>query len=51
MESMDRILNPDMWDAVFPVIAFVLVIVVPIGIAGYVIYRTLTERDVCDHEI
>lgn len=49
--AVERILNPHMWDAVFPVIAFVLVIVVPASVALWAIGKTLRERDVGDGEV
>lgn len=50
MDSMERVLNPSLWDAVFPVIAFVLVIVVPSLVAGWAIVKTARERDVGEGE-
>lgn len=49
--AAERILNPHLWDAVFPVIAFVLVIVVPATIAIWAIVKTIREPDVSDGEI
>lgn len=49
--AMERVLHPHLWDAVFPVIAFVLVIVIPSSIAVWAIVKTLRERDLSDGEI
>jgi len=50
MDSMERVLNPSLWDATFPVIAFVLVIVVPCAVALWAIVKTIRERDVGEGE-
>lgn len=49
--SMERILHPHLWDAMFPVIAFVLVIVIPSSIAIWAIAKTLKEKDLSEGEI
>jgi hypothetical protein len=49
--AVERVLNPHLWDAVFPVIAFVLVIVIPSSIALWAIVKTFRERDVSDGEV
>jgi hypothetical protein len=49
--AVERVLNPHLWDAVFPVIAFVLVIVIPASIALWAIIKTIRERDVSDGEV
>lgn len=49
--AMERVLHPHLWDAMFPVIAFVLVIVIPSSIAVWAIAKTFRERDISDGEI
>ena len=49
--AMERVLHPHLWDAMFPVIAFVLVIVIPSSIAIWAIAKTFRERDTGDGEI
>ena len=44
--SKARLQDPTLYDAVFPVIAFVLVIVVPSCVALWVIFKTVTEKSV-----
>lgn len=48
--ARQRMLEPNLYDAVFPVIAFVLVIVVPSAVALWVVYKTVTEKTVEDGE-
>ena len=38
-----RFQDPTFYDAVFPFIAFVLVIALPVTIAGWVIFKTMTD--------
>ena len=40
-----RITEPHMYDAIFPVIAFLLVVVLPSTAVLWVMYKTLTEKD------
>jgi hypothetical protein len=40
-----RLQDPTMYDAIFPVIAFFLVIILPTCIAFWVIFKTVTEKD------
>ena len=42
--AKQRLQDPTYYDAVFPFIAFFLVIVVPIAIASWVIFKTATEK-------
>ncbi len=42
--AKQRLQEPTYYDAVFPVIAFSLVIVVPSCVALWVIFKTLTEK-------
>lgn len=51
MNTMERVLHPHLWDAMFPVIAFVLVIVIPSTIAVWAIVKTFRERDLGDGEV
>ena len=37
-------MNVSWIDVISPVVTFVLVIVLPVGLAGWVVYRTLTEK-------
>jgi hypothetical protein len=42
--AVQRLAEPTYYDIVFPVIAFLLVIVVPSVTALWVVYRTVTEK-------
>ena len=42
--SIERIADPHLLDAIFPVFAFFAVILVPAALALWVSYRTVTER-------
>lgn len=48
--AKQRLLEPSLYDAVFPVIAFVLVIIVPSTVALWVLYRTMTDKTVDEGE-
>jgi hypothetical protein len=41
--SVKRLQDPTYYDAIFPFVAFFLVIIVPATVALWVIYRTVTE--------
>jgi hypothetical protein len=43
-------LEPSLYDAIFPVIAFSLVIVVPTLVAFWVIWKTTTEKTLGEGE-
>ena len=42
--AAQRLQDPQMYDVVFPIIAFMLVMVVPTLIAIWVIYKTVTDK-------
>jgi hypothetical protein len=42
--AKQRLQDPTIYDAVFPFIAFILVVVLPASVALWVIVRTLTEK-------
>ncbi len=42
--AVQRMADPQMYDLVFPVIAFILVIMVPATTALWVIFKTATEK-------
>jgi hypothetical protein len=42
--AKQRLQDPTIYDAVFPFIAFFLVVVLPAAVAMWVIVRTLTEK-------
>lgn len=42
--AVQRLADPTMYDIIFPVLAFVLVIILPSVTALWVIWRTLTEQ-------
>lgn len=48
--AQQRMLEPSLYDAVFPVIAFSLVIVVPTLVALWVIWKTMTEKTLGEGE-
>lgn len=48
--AQQRIQEPHFYDIVFPVIAFLLVIVVPTLVAVWVLYKTVTEKTVEEGE-
>lgn len=48
--AQQRLLEPHAYDAVFPVIAFVLVIVVPCLVAAWVVFKTVTDNTLEDGE-
>ena len=41
--AVKRLQDPTYYDAIFPFVAFFLVIIVPASVAIWVIYKTLTE--------
>jgi|GEM_PF-1466468 len=43
-----RVTEPHMYDAIFPVIAFLLVVVLPTSAVLWVMYKTITEKDADD---
>jgi hypothetical protein len=49
--AVQRLAEPTVYDLVFPVIAFLLVIVLPTATAVWVIAKTLTNRDKEEDEI
>jgi hypothetical protein len=42
--AVERLQEPNLYDMVFPIIAFGLVILLPTATALWVIYRTVTEK-------
>lgn len=42
--AAQRLADPTVYDAVFPAIAFLLVIVLPVATALWVIWKTVTEK-------
>lgn len=48
--AQQRMLEPSLYDAIFPVIAFSLVIVVPTLVALWVIWKTTTEKTLGEGE-
>lgn len=43
--AQKRLQDPTIYDAIFPVVAFFLVIVLPALVAFWVIFKTVTETD------
>ena len=43
--AQKRLQDPTIYDAIFPVIAFFLVIVLPVLVAFWVIFKTVTEKE------
>jgi hypothetical protein len=43
--AAERLAEPNFYDVASPIIAFVLVIIVPSVVALWVIYKTVTEKD------
>ncbi len=43
--AMDRVATPHLFDAIFPVFAFIMVILVPAALASFVIYKTIKETN------
>ena len=43
-------LEPSVYDAMFPIFAFIMVIVIPSLVAIWVIYKTLTEKECAENE-
>lgn len=48
--AQQRLLEPSAYDTVFPVIAFLLVIIVPTVVALWVMYKTATDQTLEDGE-
>ncbi|MDA0712505.1 MAG: hypothetical protein O2897_00760 [bacterium] len=46
----DGLLNPHWFDAVFPIFAFLMVIVLPSVICSWVIYKTIREKKCSEGE-
>jgi hypothetical protein len=42
--AIQRLSEPTLYDLAFPFIAFGLVILLPVGVALWVMYRTVTEK-------
>lgn len=48
--AVKRLQDPTYYDAIFPFVAFFLVIIVPALVASWVIFKTLTETTVEEGE-
>lgn len=48
--AQQRMLEPHTYDVIFPVIAFALVIVVPMLVAMWVVFKTVTDKTLEDGE-